>query len=99
MGNAGGKISRSAKTKRTGRGYCLPHWIVVIIASCGWLFDCMDQRIIRHSPGNRQSNELAAAGTSKETNGDLLGSGNPGSRWSGWATAALSPHYSDKWAV
>ncbi len=21
------------------------HWIVVIIASCGWLFDCMDQRI------------------------------------------------------
>jgi MFS family permease len=23
----------------------LYHWIVVIIASCGWLFDCMDQRI------------------------------------------------------
>ena len=21
------------------------HWIVVIIASLGWLFDCMDQRI------------------------------------------------------
>ncbi len=21
------------------------HWIVVIIASCGWLFDCMDQRL------------------------------------------------------
>jgi len=21
------------------------HWMVVIIASCGWLFDCMDQRI------------------------------------------------------
>jgi MFS family permease len=21
------------------------HWIVVIVASCGWLFDCMDQRI------------------------------------------------------
>ncbi|NLF69373.1 MAG: MFS transporter [Candidatus Anammoximicrobium sp.] len=21
------------------------HWVVVIIASCGWLFDCMDQRI------------------------------------------------------
>lgn len=21
------------------------HWLVVIIASCGWLFDCMDQRI------------------------------------------------------
>jgi len=21
------------------------HWLVVLIASCGWLFDCMDQRI------------------------------------------------------
>jgi MFS family permease len=21
------------------------HWVVVIIASCGWLFDCMDQRL------------------------------------------------------
>src|SRR4030042_2400901 len=21
------------------------HWMVVVIASCGWLFDCMDQRI------------------------------------------------------
>jgi MFS family permease len=21
------------------------HWLVVIIASCGWLFDCMDQRL------------------------------------------------------
>ena len=21
------------------------HWLVVAIASCGWLFDCMDQRI------------------------------------------------------
>ena len=23
----------------------LYHWLVVIIASCGWLFDCMDQRL------------------------------------------------------
>ena len=21
------------------------HWLVVIVASCGWLFDCMDQRL------------------------------------------------------
>lgn len=26
-------------------GVTLYHWLVVIIASCGWLFDCMDQRI------------------------------------------------------
>jgi MFS family permease len=23
----------------------LTHWVIVIIASCGWLFDCMDQRL------------------------------------------------------
>src|SRR5512137_1345634 len=21
------------------------HWLVVVLASCGWLFDCMDQRL------------------------------------------------------
>ena len=25
-------------------GVTIYHWLVVIIASCGWLFDCMDQR-------------------------------------------------------
>ncbi|MGC8830920.1 MAG: MFS transporter [Verrucomicrobiia bacterium] len=27
------------------QGVTFYHWLVVIIASCGWLFDCMDQRI------------------------------------------------------
>jgi MFS family permease len=26
-------------------GVTVYHWLVVIIASCGWLFDCMDQRL------------------------------------------------------
>lgn len=30
---------------RTFEGVTAYHWLVVIIASCGWLFDCMDQRI------------------------------------------------------
>ena len=30
---------------RTFEGVTVYHWLVVIIASCGWLFDCMDQRI------------------------------------------------------
>ncbi|MEY4940778.1 MAG: hypothetical protein RIQ93_2513, partial [Verrucomicrobiota bacterium] len=25
------------------------HWLVIIIASAGWLFDCMDQRIFNLS--------------------------------------------------
>lgn len=27
------------------QGVTTYHWLVVIIASCGWLFDCMDQRL------------------------------------------------------
>ncbi|MBN2508058.1 MAG: MFS transporter [Verrucomicrobia bacterium] len=27
------------------QGVTFYHWLVVIIASCGWLFDCMDQRL------------------------------------------------------
>lgn len=36
-----------APVRRTGvfEGVTAYHWIVVLVASCGWLFDCMDQRI------------------------------------------------------
>ena len=32
------------------------HWLVVVIASCGWLFDCMDQRlfILAREPALRE---------------------------------------------
>ena len=29
----------------TGEKITVYHWLVVILASCGWLFDCMDQRL------------------------------------------------------
>ena len=38
----------AARDDRTGRvfeGVTYYHWLVVIIASAGWLFDCMDQRL------------------------------------------------------
>src|SRR5689334_23468790 len=38
----------AARDDRTGsvfEGVTVYHWLVVIIASAGWLFDCMDQRI------------------------------------------------------
>src|SRR5437762_1770150 len=34
-----------APTKRILEGVSVYHFIVVILASCGWLFDCMGQRI------------------------------------------------------
>ncbi len=54
------------------------HWLVVIIASCGWLFDCMDQRIfiLAREPALR----------------DLLGSGVSDAvakSWGSWATATM----------
>jgi MFS family permease len=54
------------------------HWLVVIIASCGWLFDCMDQRIFA----------LAREPALKE----VLGAGVSDTvvkTWGGWATAMM----------
>lgn len=54
------------------------HWMVLILASCGWLFDCMGQRIfvLAREPALR---ELLGATAS---DGDVK-------YWGGWATAIL----------
>ena len=43
-------------TGRVFEGVTPYHWLVVIIASCGWLFDCMDQRlfILAREPALRE---------------------------------------------
>ena len=53
------------------------HWLVVIIASSGWLFDCMDQRIfiLARGPALKELLPGATDATIKE--------------WSGWATAIM----------
>jgi MFS family permease len=40
-----GAIAPAAQGKSLFDGVTGYHWAVVIIASCGWLFDCMDQRL------------------------------------------------------
>src|SRR6185503_17217802 len=37
--------AREAQSGRVFEGVTYYHWLVVIIASAGWLFDCMDQRL------------------------------------------------------
>lgn len=37
--------TNSVKKPSILEGVTVYHWLVVIIASCGWLFDCMDQRL------------------------------------------------------
>ncbi len=54
------------------------HWLVIVIASAGWLFDCMDQRIfaLTREPAMRE----------------ILGAATPDAlikSWGGWATAAM----------
>lgn len=56
----------------------LYHWLVILIASAGWLFDCMDQRIfsISREPALRE----------------ILGPGTADAvvkSWGGWATAIM----------
>jgi MFS family permease len=37
--------STSGRSQGIFEGVTPYHWLVVVIASCGWLFDCMDQRL------------------------------------------------------
>lgn len=72
------------------------HWLVVIIASCGWLFDCMDQRIfaLSREPAVR---ELLGAGTADEVI-KHFGGWATASMMLGWATGGIIfGMMSDKW--
>src|SRR5688572_7062765 len=71
------------------------HWLVVIIASAGWLFDCMDQAIFSLS---RESaiNELIRGDTSKSA----VAYRGYATTWMilGWATGGIFfGIMSDKW--
>ena len=44
-GSEGAPAVTQANTPAPAERVTLYHWLVVIIASCGWLFDCMDQRL------------------------------------------------------
>ena len=59
-------------------GVTFYHWLVVVVAACGWLFDCMDQRIFAlcREPALR---EILGPGAAKATV----------TSWGGWATATM----------
>jgi MFS family permease len=72
------------------------HWLVVIIASLGWLFDCMDQRlfILARTPAMR---ELMPAGTSA-ADITTFGTYATTAMILGWATGGIFfGMMSDKW--
>ena len=63
------------------------HWLVFVVATCGWLFDCMDQRlfILARQPALRQ---LMPEGTAREII-DFYGGIATSSMVIGWATGGL----------
>lgn len=44
-GSAPDAVAAGGPPAATFERVTMYHWLVVIIASCGWLFDCMDQRL------------------------------------------------------
>ena len=73
-----GKAVAASRANGSPEPITLYHWLVVLLASCGWLFDCMGQRIfvLSREPALR---ELLGATVS---DADVK-------YWGGWATAGL----------
>jgi hypothetical protein len=63
------------------------HWIVVIIASLGWLFDCMDQRLFALSRESAIASLLGPDATSEAIKSGLM----TATTWMilGWATGGI----------
>jgi MFS family permease len=64
------------------------HWLVVIIASGGWLFDCMDQRIFILARESALTELLGDSVTAKEVVKQYLGYATT-SMILGWATGGI----------
>jgi predicted MFS family arabinose efflux permease len=75
-------------TGRVFEGVTPYHWLVVIIASCGWLFDCMDQRlfILAREPALR---ELVAGDPQAASLVKTLSGYATTSMIVGWATGGI----------
>lgn len=73
--------------KSVFEGVTIYHWLVVLIASFGWLFDCMDQRIfiLTREPAMR---ELLGPGTAPEVV-KQYGTWATTSMMLGWATGGI----------
>ena len=64
------------------------HWLVVIIASCGWLFDCMDQRIFILSRESALTELLGSSEAAQATIKQYIGYATT-SMILGWATGGI----------
>ena len=93
-GSVGVRRASACQTERRSR---LGHWLIVIIASFGWLFDCMDQRlfILAREPADAgAARGGAAAADVKRTVGTYATT----AMILGWATGGIIfGMMSDRW--
>jgi MFS family permease len=78
----------SVPTQRVFEGVTPYHWLVVIIASCGWLFDCMDQRLFVLARESAAKELLAGNAAAMERIKEYWGTAT---MWMifGWATGGI----------
>src|SRR4051812_47792894 len=78
----------SVSTRRSVlEGVTSYHWLVVVVAACGWLFDCMDQRIFAlcREPALREI--LGPGATDAAVR--AMGGGATAAMMIGWATGGI----------
>jgi MFS family permease len=76
------------ETRGVFTGVTVSHWIVVAIASCGWLFDCMDQRIFVLARESALGELLSSDPTAQSEVKKYLGYATT-SMILGWATGGI----------
>ena len=87
----------SVERKSLFEGVTAYHWLVLVIASCGWLFDCMDQRIFILTREPALKNLLARHGLPLD---NVFSYGGFATMWMmfGWGTGGIIfGVMSDKW--
>src|SRR3954463_13793794 len=80
-------ISNKAKSEDVFEGVTPYHWLVVTVAACGWLFDCMDQRIFALCRCPSLKALLGSAATHAAVKS--LGGWATAAMMIGWATGGL----------
>ena len=78
-------------------GVTFYHWLIVIIASCGWLFDCMDQRLFTIAKESALKELLGSDAAAQERLASYLNYA-VAAMLVGWGTGGiLFGMLSDKW--
>ncbi|MFH1742359.1 MAG: MFS transporter [bacterium] len=90
-------MNDTAEKKSLFEGVTAYHWVIVIIASCGWLFDCMDQRLFVLARESTLREVLGSDAAAQARIREYIGYATSAMIF-GWATGGIIfGMMSDKW--